>query len=86
MNCNVEIRKAERQDVPLLLEFIRGIAGRARQRLWKSIAATSGQDSKGALLWTYGVVMPELEPAKNRLLPLTRSRAYEGMDGVSAGF
>ena len=26
MNCNVEIRKAERQDVPLLLEFIRGIA------------------------------------------------------------
>lgn len=26
MNCNVEIRKAERQDVPLLLTFIRGIA------------------------------------------------------------
>lgn len=26
MNCNVEIRKAERQDVPLLLKFIRGIA------------------------------------------------------------
>ena len=25
MNCNVEIRKAERQDVPLLLKFIRGI-------------------------------------------------------------
>ena len=26
MKKNVEIRKAERQDVPLLLEFIRGIA------------------------------------------------------------
>ena len=26
------------------------------------------------------------EPAKYLLLPLTRSRAYEGMDGVSAGF
>jgi len=26
MKENVEIRKAERQDVPLLLEFIRGIA------------------------------------------------------------
>ena len=30
MNCNVEIRKAERQDVPLLLEFIKGIARYAK--------------------------------------------------------
>jgi hypothetical protein len=47
---NIMIRKAERQDVPLLLKFIRGIA----------------------------------RSAKHRLLPLTWSRAYEGMDGVSA--
>ena len=53
MKRNVEIRKAERQDVPLLLEFIRGIA--------------------------------QYEKMEKEVISLTRSRANEGMDGVSAG-
>ena len=53
MKRNVEIRKAERQDVPLLLEFIRGIA--------------------------------QYEKMEKEVISLTRSRANEGMDGVSVG-
>ena len=36
-------------------------------------------------MWTYGVVVSELEPAQHRLLPLPWSRTYEGLDSVSAG-
>ena len=155
----VVIRKAERQDVPLLLEFIRGIAryekmeneviasadvleqeifdehraeavfavvdghevgfalyfynfstfighsglyledlfvwpedrgkgyGKALLLHLVKIAreAASGQDSSRASLWTDGMVVSELEPAKHRFLPFPRSRAYEGVDGVSVG-
>ena len=50
-----------------------------------SILTTALSVCTRALLWTHGVVVSELEPAKYRLLPLTWSRAYEGVDGVSAG-
>ena len=41
MNCNVEIRKAERQDVPLLLKFIRGIARYAQMEAGERSASRS---------------------------------------------
>ena len=132
MKRNIEIRKAERQDVPLLLEFIKGIAryekmeneviasGDVLEREmfdehraeavfavmdgrevgfalffynFSTFIGHSGlyledlfvwpEERTGAPLWTYGVVVSELEPAQHRLLPLPWSRTYEGMDGVS---
>ena len=131
MKRNIEIRKAERQDVPLLLEFIKGIARYEKMeneviasgdvleremfdehRAEAVFAVMDGREvgfalffynfstfighsglyledlfvwpeETGAPLWTYGVVVSELEPAQHRLLPLPWSRTYEGMDGVS---
>ena len=135
MKRNIEIRKAERQDVPLLLEFIKGIARYEKMeneviasgdvleremfdehRAEAVFAVMDGREvgfalffynfstfighsglyledlfvwpeergkGYGAPLWTYGVVVSELEPAQHRLLPLPWSRTYEGMDGVS---
>ena len=146
MKRNIEIRKAERQDVPLLLEFIKGIARYEKMeneviasgdvleremfdehRAEAVFAVMDGREvgfalffynfstfighsglyledlfvwpeergkgygkalllhlvKTGAPLWTYGVVVSELEPAQHRLLPLPWSRTYEGMDGVS---
>ena len=60
------------------------MAGRTRKGLWEGIAAASGEDSTRAPLRTDGVDMPELEPAKHRLLSLARSHTDEGVDGVSA--
>ena len=106
---NVTIRKAERQDVPMLLEFIRGIAryekmenevvatpevleremfdehrAEAVLRVWEVLAAASGKDCTGTPLRKNGMDVPELEQAKHRLLPLTWSRTYEGLDGLPA--
>ena len=61
------------------------MAGRTRQGLRKGIAIASGQDCTGTPLRKDGVDMPELEPAKHRLLSVTRSCTHEGLDDLSTG-
>ena len=135
MKRYIEIRKAERQDVPLLLEFIKSIARYEKMeneviaspevleremfdehRAEAVFAVVDGRevgfalyfynfstfighsglyledlfvwpDDRGtrASLWKNGMDMPELEPAKHRLLPLSWSRTHEGLDSLPTG-
>ena len=65
----IDIRKAERQDVPLLLEFIRGIA--RYEKLENEVIASED--------------VPELEPAQHRLLSVAWSCTHERVDCLSTG-
>ena len=73
---NIVIRKAERQDVPLLLEFIKGIA--RYEKMENEVIASADVLERE-------MFDEHRAEAKHRFLSVTWSSTHERVDGLSIG-